>query len=134
MKAAEINVLVNESDWAWPEAVRDIFVPLGINALVVRSAAEAMDVLSSCRVHTAIMDIDTKAAAALSTIKLLRNQYPLLPCIMVTAEENESLLGKALELNVFSVLNKPVSMAILKKQLNRLFMRRYECAVFSDMQ
>ena len=41
-------------------------------------------------------------------------------------------MAKALALDVFSVINKPVDMSILLDQLNRLFTRRYNSAVFSS--
>jgi len=43
----------------------------------------------------------------------------------------ESLLGKALQLDVFSVIDKPVNMSVLREQLNRLFMKKYRSNIFS---
>lgn len=43
----------------------------------------------------------------------------------------ESLLGDALRLDVFSVIDKPVDMSVLQEQLNRLFMKKYRSNVFS---
>ena len=41
-------------------------------------------------------------------------------------------LGKALQLDVFSVIDKPVDMDILRQQLNRLFIKRYNSDVFEQ--
>ena len=40
-------------------------------------------------------------------------------------------LEKALRLDVFSVIDKPVNMCILQEQLNRLFLKRYRSNIFS---
>ena len=41
------------------------------------------------------------------------------------------MLEEALELDAFSVIDKPVDMGILKDQLNRLFVRKYSSHIFS---
>jgi PleD family two-component response regulator len=58
--------------------------------------------------------------------------YPLVPCILLSSATGESLLGKALELDVFSVIDKPVDMGVLQQQLNRLFIKKYSSNVFAQ--
>ena len=45
----------------------------------------------------------------------------------------QSLLGKALKLDVFSVIDKPVDMTILREQLNRLFIRKFHSDIFKEL-
>ena len=40
-KLDEVNVLASEANWAWPEALRDIFRPRGVNLLVAERAGGA---------------------------------------------------------------------------------------------
>jgi hypothetical protein len=40
------------------------------------------------------------------------------------------LLSDALQLDVFSVISKPVDMELLASQLNRLFIKRYNSSLF----
>jgi DNA-binding NtrC family response regulator len=126
---SEINVLASEADWAWPKAVSDIFQPRGVNLLVAKNAGEFVNVIERRRIHTTIVDIDSETNS-LSTISVIRTDYPLLPCILLSSDVGEYLLVKALELNVFSVINKPVDMAILQEQLNRLFIKKYNSTIF----
>ena len=129
-KLDEVNVLASGANWAWPEALRDIFKPRGVNLLVAEGAGEFVDIIGRRRIHTTIVDMEGEAGG-LATIRIIRMDYPLLPCILLSKSAGEDLLGKALRLNVFSVIEKPVDMEVLREQLNRAFIRRYNSYIFS---
>ena len=130
-KLEEINVLASEANWAWPEAVRYIFRPRGVNLLMAENAVEFVNIIERKRIHTTIIDMDSEQSNGLATIKIIRMDYPLLPCILLTSTAGESLLGKALRLDVFSVIDKPVDMGVLQEQLNRLFVKKYNSDIFA---
>ncbi len=130
-KLEEINVLASEANWAWPEALRYIFRPRGINLLMAENAVEFVNIIERKRIHTTIVDMDSEESNGLATIKIIRMDYPLLPCILLTSAAGESLLGKALRLDVFSVIDKPVDMSVLQEQLNRLFVKKYNSDIFA---
>ena len=127
----EVNVLASEANWAWPEALRNIFQPRGVNLLVARSAGEFVDIIEQKRIHTTIIDMDSETSG-LATIKIIRMDYPMQPCIILTSQAGESLLGKALQLDVFGVVDKPVDMNVLQKLLNRLFLKKYNSDIFAE--
>ena len=131
-KLEEINVLASEANWAWPEALRYIFRPRGINLLMAENAVEFVNIIERKRIHTTIVDMDSEESNGLATIKIIRMDYPLLPCILLTSAAGESLLGKALRLDVFSVIDKPVDMSVLQEQLNRLFVKKYNSDIFAQ--
>jgi len=128
----EINVLASEASWAWPEAVRYIFRPRGVNLLVAEDASQFVNIIERKRIHTTIVDMDSEGSNGLATIKIIRMDYPLIPCILLSSMTEESLLGNALRLDVFSVIDKPVDMGILQEQLNRLFMKKYRSDIFAQ--
>jgi len=128
----EFNVLASGASWAWPEALRDIFRPRDVSLLVAESAGEFVNIIESRRIHTTIVDMDSEKATGLATIKIIRVNYPLLPCILLASAAGEAVLSKALRLDVFSVIDKPVDMGILRQQLNRLFMKRYNSDIFAE--
>lgn len=129
-KIEEINVVASQANWAWPEALRCIFRPRGINLLIADSALDFVDIIERKRIHTTIIDMDSEESDGLAVIKIIRMNYPLLPCILLTSAAGQSLLGMALKLDVFSVIDKPVDMRILREQLNRLFIKKYHCNIF----
>jgi DNA-binding NtrC family response regulator len=127
----QINVLASQASWAWPRALREIFRPRQVNLLVANSAGEFVNVIESRRIHTTIVDMDCEKSSALATIRIIRADYPLLPCILLTSAVGEDVLSRALRLDVFSVIDKPVDMVVLREQLNRLFVKKYNSDVFS---
>jgi DNA-binding NtrC family response regulator len=128
----EINVLASEASWAWPEAVRYIFRPRGVNLLVAENASEFINILERKRIHTAIIDMDSEGSDGLATVKIIRMDFPLIPCILLSSSIGETLLGNALRLDVFSVIDKPVDMHLLQEQLNRLFIKKYRSDIFAQ--
>jgi len=128
---SEVNVLVSAANWAWPEAVRTIFMPRGINALLATEANDVLDIINQRRIHTAIVDMDSERLSGLGTIKIMRAHYPLLPCILLARIAERELLSDALELDVFSVITKPVDMDVLLEQLNKLFIKKYNSTIFA---
>ncbi len=127
-----INVLINDTCWAWPDAVRQVFRNRPVELLVVRRADEALNVLQHRRISTAILDMDCEAINGLAVIKMIRSGFPLLPCILLADSAEEKLLSAALELDVFSVINKPVDIELLRNQLNRLFVKKYNSNLFNS--
>lgn len=130
-KLEDVNVLASRANWAWPEALRYIFKPRGINLLVVENAGDFVDIIRRKRILTTIVDMESEQSNGLAIVKIIRMNYPLLPCILLTNNVGQSLLGKALQLDVFSVIDKPVNMSVLQQQLNRLFIKKYRSNIFS---
>jgi len=131
-KSEEINILASGDSWAWPEALRCIFQPRGINLLVAESTNDFVNIVERRRIHTTIVDMDPVRSNALATIKIIRMRHPLLPFILLSSARDESILSQALKLDVFSVIDKPVKMSVLQGQLNRLFKKRYNSDIFAE--
>jgi DNA-binding NtrC family response regulator len=127
----EVNVLASAADWAWPQALRDIFKPRGVNLLVAEKPGDFVTIIASRRIHTAIVDVDSERPSGLATVKVIRLGYPRVPCILLTRKTDEDTLGKALQLEVFGVVVKPVDMDILRELLNRLFLKKYNSNLFA---
>jgi len=127
----DVNVLASAASWAWPEALRSLFKPRGINLMVAENAGEFVHILGRTRIHTTILDMDSERSNALATIKIIRMDYPLLPCILLTSQVDADVLGRALALDVFGVIGKPVNMEVLQQLLNRLFLKKYNSNIFA---
>jgi len=130
-KLSEVNVLASQAEWAWPEAFRGIFRPRGVNLLVAETVNEFICIAEHRRIHAVIVDMDSRRCDGLAAIRILRMNYPLLPCILLASRASEPVLSSALHLNVFSVVRKPVDMDILLGLLNRLFVKRYNNNLFA---
>ena len=131
LQPGEVNVLTTRADWAWPQAVSNIFRPRGVNLLVADGIDQFVNVLRHRRIHTTIVDTDCESAG-LWALKIIRIEYPLMPCILLTSDATRVMLEEALQLDAFSVIDKPVDMNILKDQLNRLFIKKFNSHIFSE--
>ena len=128
----EVNVLAIRSDWDWPGALRDIFRPRGVNLLVAESTNDIVNVLRHRRICTTIIDTGPgEPETGLWTLKIILMEQPLMPCILLAKRATNMMLEKALQLDAFSVMDKPLDMSILKDQLNRLFVKIYGSHIFS---
>jgi len=130
-KSSDVNVLASAADWAWPEAVRNIFRPRGVNLLVAENAGDFVEVIRHTRIHAAIVDADSQRSSGLATVKIIRMDFPRVPCVVLTSKLDQDTLGRALQLDVFSVVGKPVDMDVLRELLNRLFLKKYDSDIFA---
>jgi DNA-binding NtrC family response regulator len=128
----EVNVLASAANWAWPEALRSLFQPRGVNLMVAEDANDFVHIIGRTRIHTAIVDMDSARSNGLATVKIIRMDYPLVPCILLTSRVDPDVLGKALQLDVFGVIDKPVRMDILHQLLNRIFLKKYNSRLFAS--
>jgi DNA-binding NtrC family response regulator len=83
-KFDEVNVLASGVNWGWPEALRYIFQPRGINLMMAESADEFVNIIRRRRIQATIVDMNGEAGG-LSTIKIIRIDYPMQPCILLSS-------------------------------------------------
>lgn len=101
--------------------------------MVAENTNDIVNVLRQRRICTTIIDTDPgEPEAGLWTLKIIRMEQPLMPCILLANRATNMMLEKALQLDAFSVIDKPVDMNILKDLLNRLFVKRYGSHIFSS--
>jgi len=127
-----VNVLISDADWAWPQAVSKIFQPRGINALIAKSTNDIVHIINNNKIHLAILDATATSQAAMHTLKIIRKQDKLLPCMLLAQKIDNRLLSQALELKVFSVLAKPIDLALLTDQIDRVFKKYYQSNIFTQ--
>jgi DNA-binding NtrC family response regulator len=131
-KLEEINLLASGANWAWPQALRDILKPRGVNLLIADEPLEFIHIIHHKRIHTTIVDMDCEKSNWLATIRIIRMDCPMLPCILLSSDADETVLGKALQLDVFGVIDKPVDLTVLQQVLNRLFLKKYNSNIFAE--
>jgi len=127
-----VNVLLDSAHWAWPRAVEEIFQPCGVNALVAQSSGDMVKLVDSNRIHLAILDSGREELGGLQTLRMIRKQDALVPCILLAQIMDKHLLSQALNLGAFCVVAKPVDMQLLAEQVNRLFLKYYDSKLFSE--
>ena len=119
------NILITDDDRNCREALRDIFEPEGYRTYLASSGEEAVDIVHNEPVHVALLDMHMPRLTGLETLQLARQYNEGLPCILVTADNNEQLMRQAFRARVYSVIPKPVSKNVVLYTVVRAIARVY---------
>ena len=107
--ALPYSLLITDDDPAQRDTLRDIFEPEGYRTLLAESGEEAIDIVRNEDVHLVLMDVNLPKLNGLETLQIVRQIRGLLPTILISANQDEGLLRKALSAHAFCVLPKPIS-------------------------
>ncbi len=107
------SMLVTDDDPASRETFRDIFEPVGFRIFLAGSGEEAIDIARHHEVHIALMDMHLPKLSGLETMAIVRQIKGMLPMILVSADQDEALMRRALSAQAYSVLSKPVSRSLV---------------------
>jgi CheY-like chemotaxis protein len=119
------SILITDDDAAARETLREIFEPVGYRTFLAESGEEALDIVKEQDVHLALMDLHLPKLSGLETISLVRQIKGVLPVILITAEQDDNLLRRALSAHAFCVLAKPVSKNIVIYVVTRALEKFY---------
>jgi CheY-like chemotaxis protein len=113
------SILITDDDAGCRQALRDIFEPEGFRTFVASSGEEAIDIVKVEVVHVALLDMHMPRLTGLETLELVRQYNRDLQCILVTADNDESLMRKAFRARVYSVIPKPISRGVILYTVTR---------------
>ncbi len=103
------SLLITDDDPTIRESLREILAPAGFRTLLAESGEQAIDIIEKQDVHLALMDMHLPRMNGLETIEMVRQIKGVLPTILISGQNDDSLLRKALRAEVYCVLAKPVS-------------------------
>ena len=84
-----------------------------------------MDIVREEPVHLALLDMYMPRMTGLETLQLVRQFNAQLPCILVTADANETVMRQAYQARAYSVIPKPVSAQVVLYTVVRALVRFY---------
>jgi CheY-like chemotaxis protein len=123
--AQTFSILITDDDPGARETLRDIFAPQGFNTLMAESGEEAIDLIRDHEVHLALMDMHLPRLSGLETIAIVRQIKGVIPAILITADQDDNLMRRALSEHAFCVLAKPVSrhvvIYVVRKALEKYY-------------
>lgn len=88
-------------------------------AACVANGAEALAALASQHIDVALLDVDMPIFDGLKTAEAIKNLYPSMTVIVLTAFEHEDSLKKALELHIDGFLTKDIPSAQLAELIKQ---------------
>jgi len=128
MDTNRLTVLLANEQESWHRTVCGLLEPQGVRTLSVRSGREVLDVMQRDEVHVAVLDIGMPLLGGMQVVKMMQ-QSPKsknVPAILLADHPNDQLMHEALQLEVFSVLGKPVDFNVLLDSLARVVKRHYK--------
>lgn len=103
------SVLVVEDAAAMRLLIGHILTQAGHQTVLVGSVKEAMEVLDTRRVDVVVTDLTLPGLGGLDLLQAMKSQADSPPVIVVTAEGEDAMRERALELGASAFLTKPFS-------------------------
>ncbi len=119
------HLLITDDDPLVRETLREIVEPAGFRTFLAGSGEEALEIFGQQDVHLALMDMHLPRLTGLETIEIVRQMKGIIPTILISADQDEELLKKALSAHVYCVLAKPVSRNAVIYVVNRAIQKFY---------
>jgi CheY-like chemotaxis protein len=103
------SLLITDDDLGFRQTLQGIFEPQGFRTLLAGDGEEALQIVRRHDVHVVLLDMHMPKLTGLETIRLLKQIKSLLPCILMSAQLDESIIEQAQRAQAYSVLAKPVT-------------------------
>ncbi len=103
------SILITDDDFDFRETLRGVFEPRGFRAILAGDGEEAIRVVLTQEVHLVLMDMHMPKLTGLDAIRKVKRFRAELPCILLSAALDESIVREAERVHAFSVLPKPVT-------------------------
>jgi two-component system, response regulator FlrC len=113
------RILLVEDDAGLREALQDTLLLAHYQVLAADSAEQALLLLKQHKVQLVVSDVQMRGASGLTLLKTLREQYPQLPVLMMTAYATVQAAVEAIQLGAIDYLAKPFSPQVLLNTVSR---------------
>jgi len=119
------SILITDDDHGFRSTLSEVFEPRGFRTLEAGNGEEALQLLEQEEVHLLVLDNHMPKLTGLETLRLVRRRRAWLPCILLSAEMDESIKRQARLVHAFSVLAKPVTRAEITTTVDEALLRTY---------
>ena len=113
------RILLVEDDAGLREALQDTLLLAQYEVLSADSAEQALLLLKQHKVQLVISDVQMQGVSGLTLLKTLREHYPQLPVLMMTAYATVQAAVEAIQLGAIDYLAKPFSSEALLSTVSR---------------
>ena len=106
------SLLITDDDHDFRETLCAVFESR-FRTILAGDGEEALDIVRSQEVHLVLLDMHMPRLTGLETLRRVKQLKSRLPCILISAALDESIVQQAQQADAFSVLSKPVTRATL---------------------
>jgi len=107
------RLLVTDDDNAFRNVLCEGLERRGFQVTQACDGEEAIALLDQSEIHLALVDYNMPRATGLDVMQHVREQSLTLPCVLMTAQLDDSLYQAAIGLNAYQVVSKPVKLGDL---------------------
>lgn len=115
-----MRILVIDDDPSVAQMIAEAVRSFGHEALVALDGTEGLDVLEATPVHGVFLDLVMPGLGGLDVLTRIRNLYPKVPVVILSAHAGDEETREALALGASEVITKPAGLAQFTDVLSRL--------------
>lgn len=119
------SILITDDDRGFRETLRSMFEPRGFRTLLAGDGEEALSILHQQVVHLLLLDMHMPKLTGLEVLHRVKQFSARLPCIILSADADESLVRQAQLAQAYSVLSKPVTREKITGTVEQALSRTY---------
>jgi CheY-like chemotaxis protein len=120
MQLIQPHLLITDDDRDFRQSLGVALTRRGYATTLAADGLEALDVIRHGNVHLALLDVHMPRLDGLGALESVRNSFPDMPCILMSAEMDDLIVARAKELNTTELLAKPFSLSVLAETIRRL--------------
>lgn len=119
------SLLITDDDAALRETMGGLLQPRGFRILLAGDGEEALRIVAQEEVHLVLLDMHMPKLTGLETLRRVKQFRSLLPCILLSARCDESLVEQGRRAMAHSVLAKPISRLLLTAAIEQALQKCY---------
>lgn len=112
-------VVVIDDDRSWVEATADLLREEGYDVRTAIDGEHALQLLDAAQPSIVIMDMHMPRLSGIDVLRELRQQNGNLPIIMVSADDQSSVMAEAMSEGASLFLRKPVASGLILRAVRR---------------
>lgn len=120
------SILIADDDAGNRKTLRELLEERGFRTLVAADGSEAVDIVQAETIHLVLIDMHMPRLTGLEAVQLIQQVHALLPAILMTADATRELIRQAHQVQVYSVIPKPVNPNIVMHTLTRALAQFYK--------
>jgi len=121
VQGVALSLLVVEDEEDISLMLQDRLMFLGFYVTIAGNGSEGIAILERMVIDGILMDIQMPVMDGLTMLKQVRERYPNIPVIAMSAELNKNKLIQAIELGANDYLLKPIDTDLLAKKCSQIF-------------
>ena len=119
-------MLITDDDRAFRETLGGLFEQRGFQTVLAEDGQEALEIAQREQIHVVLLDMNMPRLTGLETIRRVKRVYATVPCILLSAEMNDTLAEAAREADAFSAHAKPISLPEITLTVSRAMRLAYD--------